>query len=388
MPIQLSISNFVNVSVIQPGAGLLPYAVNNLAIFSHETPIGSLSAGYGVYLNAAGVATDWGSTSEAYAQAVAIFSQSPNILTGNGVLIIVPMTGGPSTFETLTVAMTRADTTLGIFYGGALWGGWTPADAEVEAAAAYAQSARHILYVPSAVSGAIVPSTGLFALLVAASESQARCLYYTGTDANARLFAASYASRLQSVDYSGSNTTLNMHAKTLVGVTPDSGITQTILTYCTAHGIDVYPSFGGGGQSLGKVFTSGGNGGYSDDIQNTNWLVYALQVAGFNVLAQTGTKVPQTEQGMASLTGAYTKVMQLGVYNGFLAPGAWNSPDTFGDPATLIRNILQSGFYVYSAPVNQQAQSDRVARKAPLIQIAGKSAGGVNSSNVVVEINA
>lgn len=384
MPLQLPITNFVNITVTQPGAGLLPYAVNNLAIFTQEVPVVTLTAGYGIYLNAASVATDWGTTSETYQQAAAIFSQSPNILTGGGQLIIVPFLSSSN----LTAIMTTADTTLGLFYGGALWCGYSPLDVEITAAAAYCQANRHILFAVSHEAADIVPTTGLFALIKGASQSQARCLYYTTSALTARVFAAAYASRLFSVDYTGSNTALNMHAKSLANVTPDTGISQTILSYCLTNGIDTYPSFGGGGQSLGKVFTSGANGGFSDDIQNANWLVFALQVAGFNALAQTSTKLPQTEQGMAALKNAYVQVMNQAVECGYLAPGAWNSPDTFGDPATLIRNVAAAGFYVYSKPVALQSQADRTARRAPVIQIAGKSAGGINSSNLIVNINA
>ncbi len=91
---------------------------------------------------------------------------------------------------------------------------------------------------------------------------------------------------------------------------------------------------------------------------------------------------------MAVLKGAYIKILKAAVVNGYLAPGAWNSPQLFGNPEDLIRNILQTGFYIYSQPVNQQAQTDRVLRKAPLVQIAGKEAGAIQSSAVIVNINA
>ena len=382
MPLQLPITNFVSITVTQPGAGLLPYAINNLAIFTQEVPVVTLTLGYGIYLNAASVATDWGTTSEAYQMAAAIFSQSPNIITGGGQLIIIPFLAASN----LTAIMTTADTTLGLFYGGALWSGYAPTDTEVENAAVYAQAQRHILFVNSSSAAALTPTTGLFAFVKLASESQARCLYYTTTPLAARLFAAAYASRLFSVDYTGSNTAINMHAKSLATVSPDAGVSQTTLSYCLTNGIDTYPGFGGGGQSLGKVFTSGANGGFSDDIQNANWLVFSLQVAGFNALAQTATKLPQTEQGMAALKDAYVQVMNQAVTCGYLAPGSWTSPDTFGDPATLIRNVTASGFYVYSQPVALQSSANRAGRKAPIIQIAGKSAGGINSSNVLVNI--
>lgn len=387
MPLQLPITNFVTITVTQPGAGLLPYAVNNLAIFTKEIPVESLASGYGVYLNSAGVEADWGTDSEVYAQALAIFGQAPNIITGSGNLIIVPFDETSGDPQTLAEAMAYADNTLGVFYGGALVAGYTPTDDELIDAVTYGQANRKLVYVARNDAAALTPSTGIFAVITGAQQSQGRLLYYTVGEEESRIFASAYASRLQSVDYTGSNTTLNMHAKTLTGITPDTGITQTVLSQLATLGADCYPSFGGGGQSLGKVFTSGANT-FSDLVQNTNWLANALQVAGFNALAQTGTKIPQTEQGMAALTGAYSNVMQQGVTNGFLAPGRWNSPDTFGDPVKLIENIEQVGFYIYSLPITQQNQADRAARRAPLIQIAGKSAGGINSSNVLVEIEA
>lgn len=385
MPNQLPITNFVSITVTQPGAGLLPYAVNNLAIFTKEIPVGGLDAGYGVYLDSGSVKADWGSDSEAYAQALAIFSQAPNIITGGGNLIIVPFGDTSGEPQTLADVMAFATDNLGVFYGGALPCGYTPTDEELEAAATYAQANRKLLYAARNEVSALTPSTGFFAVITGAQQSQTRSLYYTIGAEESRLFAAAYASRLQSVDYTGSNTTLNMHAKTLVGISPDTGVTQTNLNQLATLGADCYADFGGGGQSLGKVFCSLANQP-SDLVQNTNWLANALQVAGFNALAQTSTKIPQTEQGMGALKAAYITVLQQGINNGFLAPGQWNSPDTFGNPVDLIRNILQVGYYVYSIPITQQSQANRAARQAPLIQIAAKSAGGIDSSSVLVEI--
>ena len=59
----------------------------------------------------------------------------------------------------------------------------------------------------------------------------------------------------------------------------------------------------------------------------------------------------------------------------------------FGNPATLTQNILQIGWYIYSQPVNQQSQAQRVARQAPLIQCAVKLAGAVNTSNTIIYVN-
>jgi hypothetical protein len=188
------------------------------------------------------------------------------------------------------------------------------------------------------------------------------------------------------VDFTGTNTTNTMHGKSLVGITQDTAITQAILNTAVTVGVDTYPSVGGGAQYEGIVFTSGANDWW-DDIYNQDWLVFALQVAGFNALTTTSTKLPQTEPGMAVLKGAYLGVLQQAVANGYVAPGAWNSPELFGIPADLIRNILDIGYYIFSTPVNRQSQTARVARQAPLVQIAIKLAGAIQSSNVVVSIN-
>lgn len=385
MPLQLPITNFVTITVTQPGAGLLPYAVNNLLIVTSETPVESLTNGYGLYLNTASVAADWGTGSEVYDQAVAIFSQAPNITTGNGILIIAPLLSDSDSTETLAEALARISDVAGVFYGGAVVAGWTPDDDELIDGVAYGQANRKLIGVARDTSAALTPSTGIFATITGAQQTQGRLWYYTLSALDSRISLAAYMSRLMSVDYTGSNTTLNMHAKTLVGVSPDTGITQTVLGQLATLGADCYPSFGGGGQELGKVFTSGANF-FSDLVQNTNWLASALQVAGFNALAQVGTKIPQTEPGMQTLEGAYVAVLEQAVNNGFLAPGAWNGADRFGDPVAFLRNIAESGYYVYHTPIALQSQANREAREAPLVQIAAKTAGAINSSNVLVSI--
>src|SRR5437762_1378563 len=92
----IDIANFVNVTVSTPPSGLKDYQVNNLAIFTKDVPVnGGITATVpGVYVSPADVAADWGTGSEAYQQAVLIFSQTPNILDGGGSLIISPMAGG------------------------------------------------------------------------------------------------------------------------------------------------------------------------------------------------------------------------------------------------------------------------------------------------------
>jgi hypothetical protein len=370
----LSITNFVTVSVATPPVGLSQSAINNLLIFTKETPIVGQGS-YSVYLSPTAVANDWGTTSEVYQMANLIFSQSPNILAGNGVLIIATLGAG----EALAAGIQRLNQL--IFFGGVLWAGYAPGNPEVLAASAVVQVTKTLLFAPSNLLTDI-QAGGLFQVVQASLFTYTRGLLYTISQQLSRFFAAAYAGRAMSVNFLGSNTTLTMHAKDLAGVLPDPGITQTVLTTCQTVGADVYTTFG----PLSKVFSTGGNTFY-DQIYGQTWLVFALQVAGFYAIATTSTKLPQTEPGMAVLKGAYITVLNQAVANGYVAPGAWNSSELFGDPVALVRNILQIGWYLYSQPVNQQLQSAREARQAPLIQIAAKLAGAVHSSNVIVSIN-
>jgi hypothetical protein len=371
----IDISNVVTISVSAAPSGLQSYQVNNLLILTRETPVVDPGS-FGVYLNTNDVATAWGTTSEVYAMANLIFSQQPNILSGTGELIIANLGGS----ETLDAGIARLNPL--VYFGGVLWAGYAPSDAEIEAASAVVQPLRKFLFASSYLAAA-VDAGGLFTLTKAANYTYTRGLLYTVSAASARLMASAYAGRAMSTDFTGSNTTSTMHMKDLVGVLPDPGITQAILNKCKTQGADVYINIGG----LSKVYCTGGNT-FFDSMYNLTWLVFALQVAGFNAIATTSTKLPQTESGMAVLRGAYLGVLTQAVVNGYSAPGAWNGSIPFGDPTTFLRNISQLGFYLYSAPVAAQSQVARLARQAPLIQIGLKEAGALQSSNVIVNVQA
>lgn len=381
----ISVTNFVNVSVSTPPKGFRDYQVNNLAIFTKETPVNTniTASNPGVYVSPADVAADWGSGSEVVAQANLIFAQSPNILDGSGQLIIFPMQSGDVLATVIAAGIQKA------FFGGALYAGYAPSDAEILAAMVVVQDLRVKLFASSHLTASLVPTTGVFWIVQSAAGTRTRCLLYTegATALNARKFAAAYAGRALSTDFNAPATTATMHLKTLVGITPDSGISQTILNDAITVGADTYPSVGAGAQYIGKVYSTGAND-FFDNVYNLDWLVFGLQIAGVNALATTGTKLPQTEPGVAVLKGAYITVLQQAVSNGFIAPGAWNSSELFGNPSDLKRNILNLGYYVWSLPVNQQLQSQREQRIAPIIRIAVKYAGAIQKSNVVVSINA
>lgn len=383
----IGITNVVNISVITPPAGLAAYSINNLVCFTKETPAVSLgTALFAVYSSAADVITNWGSASVTAEAATAVFSQSPNILTGGGYFIVVPMLAG----EVLEEAITRASGLL--YFGGCSanytlgvtgpsgFTGATGANLEALRAGAVAQAAGKLLFLADS-SAASLQNGGLAYEVDETSLSLTRVLHYaraTGIDG----FKWAYAGRGMSTNFSAVNTAQTMNLKSLVGVSSDDAMTQTLLTAAKAVGADCYVNIAG----QACVMSHGANE-FFDDVYNLHWIIGALEVAGFNFLRTAGTKIPQTEQGMDGLKGAYRRVCSQAVSNGFIAPGEWTGADTFGSPEDFKRNITDFGFYIYSSPVATQSVADRAARIAPTVQIALKYSGAIHSTNVIVNIN-
>lgn len=288
-----------------------------------------------------------------------------------------------SSAETLDAAILR---TQGLIqYFGVMAAEITPQTVML-AAAAEIQALNKLAFFTSFTQGDVGPG-GMLDLLRSGGFTQSRAVPYFETlvsnqPVSSLKYMAAYASLGLSVNFNGSNTTITTHLKTLAGVQPDPSMNPTLYNLCQAAGADVYASV----QGVPKVLCSGTNDFY-DNQYNLQWLVGALQVAGFNYLATVATKVPQTENGMSGLKGAYRQVCEQGVTNQFIAPGSWNSATTFGNQQDLIQNVAQRGYYIYSTPISQQLQAVRVLRQAPLVQIAIKYAGALHSSTVIVNIN-
>jgi hypothetical protein len=85
----LPVSNVINVTITNTPLGLTEKNVNSLAIFTNDTPTNGET--YGIYINVTQVAENYGTTTDTYKMATNIFAQIPNILSGNGRLVIIPM---------------------------------------------------------------------------------------------------------------------------------------------------------------------------------------------------------------------------------------------------------------------------------------------------------
>ncbi|MBO7733121.1 MAG: DUF3383 family protein [Methanobrevibacter sp.] len=378
----VDISNVVNITVSAGESSLGNYNVNAVLYISTESPVDTWTESYRIYKRAADVGTDWGTTSKTYKDAVAFFAQNPNVLSGNGYLLIAPFASGS---ETITEALARLSA---LVYFGGVFTNKTSATATEITNAANAAETMDCIYLVAGSAAADYGSGGILYSLAALNLDHTKLLYYTDSSASldkVRAMLAAYAGRMFSVEFAAQNTTITANLKTLRGITADTAITETIYNTLKGLGVDAYVTYGG----VAKVVSNpNGNGNYFDDVYNRLWFKQTMKVAIFNVLATTGTKIPQTEVGMNNLKAGARRVCEQAVYNGFLAPGKWNGSETFGDPADFHRNIEDFGFFIYSMPIAQQSQEDRLARKAPVIQIAGKQAGAIHSASIIVSFEA
>lgn len=314
------------------------------------------------------VATELGTSGNSIALA-----KSSNAITLSG----ATLDGGAATEPTVN-AIQRAET-LVPFFG--IISQRTLSNEEIQKAAAYIQTVNKMFGFVLTDANEL-QAGGFFKTITDLKYTHSRGLFYSNSD-YALDFLAGYFGRLLSTNFEGSNTVQTMHLKDIAGIVADPELTQTLLNLAIANGADCYANIAG----LPKVFCSGANQ-FADQVYNLAWLIGRIEVAGFNVLATVSNKIPQTEQGMDILKGAYRLVLDQGVRNGYLAPGKWNRVDKFGDIDAFDQNIEQVGYYIYSSPVALQSASDRNARKAPLVQIAAKEAGAIHSTSVLLYINA
>ena len=379
----LDLSNVINISILAAPQTLGTPNINTAAHISKEAkPAGwTPTQEFAIYTNATGVATDFGSSSAAAAIAAAFFAQNPNPLSTGGYLAIVVRETGP--LESIEDAIKRVINK--VFFFGVLIDEEMSAEVPAfEALTSFIQTIDKVFFYTSSDQADYAPG-GLLDDLRTAGKTHSRGLFYGEQVPVANtpwLFSAAYAGRALSTNFAGSLTTTTLHLKQLATIVPDATIDQTQLLAAGVAGVDIYVNIA----SIPALFTSGENA-FFDQVYNELWFKFALQTAGFNYLAGTNTKIPQTESGMEGLKNVYRNVCQQGVENGFMAPGSWTSPDVFGNPEDLIRSVDDIGFYVFSIPVVKQLQADREARLAPLVQIAIKAAGAIHKSNVIVNVN-
>lgn len=192
---------------------------------------------------------------------------------------------------------------------------------------------------------------------------------------------ASFFGRAATVDFQGSNTTIDLMFKQEPGVIAET-LTVTQFNTLVAKGGNAFVRMDNSTSIIRPGNMS--NREPFDTIHGLDWLENDIQTALYNALYTANTKIPQTDAGNNTLKAVSESRLAQAVRNGLVAPGQWNAPG-FGALKTF--DTLGAGFYVYVAPVATQSQADREARKGMPQQIAVKLAGAIRSVDVSIIVN-
>ena len=193
--------------------------------------------------------------------------------------------------------------------------------------------------------------------------------------------AASLFGRQATVNFDANNTVINLMWKIEPGIVAEV-LSETQASALKAKHGNVFVKY-----SNDKAIIQWGqmaNGDYIDERVGIDWLKSYVQNVLWNVLYQTPTKIPQTDDGTQLLLTPVKAALEQARRNGLLAPGQWRGQPlgqiTYGDALPL-------GYYVFADIYANQSQADREARKAVPIQILAKFAGAVNTVDCAMTFN-
>lgn len=281
--------------------------------------------------------------------------------------------------ETALAAATLFDERFGQeWYGLMLIGA---ADSDVLAVAQFlaGSSNKHFVFGSTIEAGVLVSTSTTDLAYVLQNAAVAKtAVQYNGTSPYSVM---SLAGRILTVDYTGTNTDINLMYKQEPGITPDALHTSQ-LAAALAKNCNVFVSYNNGANIIQPGICS--NGQWIDTVIGTDALCLAIQSAVFNLLYTTPTKIPQSDAGMHQVKVTIEQVCQQFAQNGFLAPGVWNGPlfgslqnNNDGTPPTLTK-----GYYVFAPPIATQSLTTRQQRLSVPFQIAARIAGAVQTVNV------
>lgn len=375
----LPVSNVVNVDVIMSAVAATGRNFGALLILGTSTVI-PLTERIRQYSAIEDIGDDFGVDSPEYEAATIFFSQSPKptlVYVGRWAKTLASAEEG--SVETLLQAV-NACLQYTNWYGLAIADSANLVEADVisVAAAIEASSLSRILAVTTADVNVLVSGNtdNIGYKLKAAGYARTFWQY----SSSSKYAAISAFGRAFTVNFTGSNTTITLKFKT------EPGITYETLTTAQAAAIDaingnVYVYYANDTAIIQQGVMA--NGDFFDERHGLDWLQNYVQTNLYNLLYTSTTKIPQTDAGVTRLMTNVEASLDQAVNNGLIAPGVWN-----GGPIGQIESgdTLTKGYYVYADAVANQAQSDREARKSPVIQAAIKLAGAIHYADVQINV--
>lgn len=335
-----------------------------------------------LYSDPADIGDDFGVDSEEYKAAVVWFSQSPRptqLYVGRWIDSLTSAESGPT--ETLLQAV-NALLDYNSWYGLhlAVPVADYPDDADLISVSSAIESATvsRILAITSSEADILSSAveTDLATKLKAAKYSRTY-IQYSSTSPYAALSAFG---RAFTVNFTGSNTTITLKFKQLLGITYET-IGTSQANALEAKNCNVYVYYENDTAILEQGVMC--NGDFFDERHGLDWLQNAVQTADYNTLYTSTTKIPQTDAGTTTRIANIEKVLDVADKSGLFAPGIWT-----GGPMGQLGtgDTLTKGYYTWADTVDNQLQTDREARKGVPIQVAAKLAGAVHYGDVAITV--
>lgn len=384
----LSVNNIVNVQLAFSPKAAQARGFGILCILGDTKNVIKAGEGYRTYTSADDVAADFGADAPETLAAMAYFSQSPAPST----CII------PEPWDSESGKISERVSTLLADYGRNFYGLVTATaesvtDDEILSIAQIIEAAKdsHIYGVTitdiASIAGTVytddsddLPSklkrgqfsrTIVFATQYSADAAAYRLNKYLSASALGRMF---------SVNFLGSMTTLTLKFKQAPSLQP-TNFNQTQATNLSSRNVNIYAIMDNDTYIIEEGVMASGM--WADERHGGDWMQNQVQTEVYNEMYQS-KKIPQTDDGVARLQARIANVLDQAVRNGFVAPGVWRA-DGFGDLET--DTYLEKGYYIYADSVNNQLQSEREKRVAPVIQCAIKLAGAIHSVDIVINVN-
>ncbi|QHW68495.1 DUF3383 family protein [Raoultella ornithinolytica] len=375
----LPVSNVVNVDVIMSPVAATGRNFGALLILGTSTVI-PVTERIRQYSAIEDIGDDFGVDSPEYEAATIFFSQSPKptlVYIGRWAKTLAE--GEESAVETLLQAV-NASLQYTNWYGLAIADSADLVEADVisVAAAIEASSLSRILAVTTADVNVLVAGNtdNIGYKLKAAGYGRTFWQY----SSSSKYAAVSAFGRAFTVNFTGNNTTITLKFKTEPGVTYETLTTTQAAAIDSING-NVYVYYANDTAIIQQGVMA--NGDFFDERHGLDWLQNYVQTNLYNLLYTSATKIPQTDAGVTRLMTNVEASLDQAVNNGLVAPGVWN-----GGPIGQIESgdTLTKGYYVYADSVDNQAQSDREARKSPVIQAALKLAGAIHYGDVQINV--
>lgn len=375
----LPVSNVVNVDVIMSPVAATGRNFGALLILGTSTVI-PVTERIRQYSAIEDIGDDFGVDSPEYEAATIFFSQSPKptlVYIGRWAKTLAE--GEEGAVETLLQAV-NASLQYTNWYGLAIADSADLVEADVisVAAAIEASSLSRILAVTTDDVNVLVAGNtdNIGYKLKAAGYGRTFWQY----SSSSKYAAISAFGRAFTVNFTGNNTTITLKFKTEPGVTYETLTTTQAAAIDSING-NVYVYYANDTAIIQQGVMA--NGDFFDERHGLDWLQNYVQTNLYNLLYTSATKIPQTDAGVTRLMTNVEASLDQAVNNGLVAPGVWN-----GGPIGQIESgdTLTKGYYVYADSVDNQAQSDREARKSPVIQAALKLAGAIHYGDVQINV--